>query len=155
MTDQTVGGASWIWIVDGTPSATTSSYCYSIPDTSDICVTLIVADTNGCPDTAFACVEVMGEAMISIPNVFTPNGDLANDTFLVTWTGLSDLRCEIYDRWGVLIYKWNGLTGGWDGRTDTGKMATDGVYYYIVNAITLTGEVREFSGFVHLIRGGN
>lgn len=155
MSDQTVGGASWIWIVDGTPSATTSSYCYTIPDTSDICVTLIAADTNGCADTAFACVEVIGEAMISIPNVFTPNGDAANDTFVVTWTGLSDLRCEIYDRWGVLIYKWNGLTGGWDGRTDSGKMATDGVYYYIVNAITLTGEVREFSGFVHLIRGSN
>jgi gliding motility-associated-like protein len=155
MTDLTTGGATWTWQVNGVPSATTSSYCYTIPDTSDICVSLIVADTNGCVDSATACVEVLGEALISIPNVFTPNGDAANDTFLVTWTGLSDLRCEIYDRWGVLIYKWSGLTGGWDGRTDSGKLATDGVYYYIVNAITLTGEVKEFSGFVHLVRGGN
>lgn len=155
MNDQTVGGATWTWIVDGTPAATTSSYCYTIPDTSDICVTLIVADTNGCADSATACVEVMGEAMISIPNVFTPNNDGSNDLFVVTWTGLTGLKCEIYDRWGVLIYKWDGLTGSWDGKTDTGKLATDGVYYYIVDAVTTNGEVKEFTGFVHLVRGGN
>ncbi|HTF03378.1 MAG TPA: gliding motility-associated C-terminal domain-containing protein [Bacteroidia bacterium] len=153
MTDQTVGGASWIWVINGVPSATTSSYCYTVADTNDICVTLIVADSLGCSDSATACVTVLGEALISIPNVFTPNADGSNDVFEVTWTGLTGLTCELYDRWGVLIYKWDGLTGKWDGKTDTGKLAVDGVYYYIVHAVTTQGDQKELTGFVHLIRG--
>jgi len=153
MTDQTVGGATWNWVINGVPSATTSSYCYTIPDTSGICVTLFVQDANGCADTATSCVTVLGEALISIPNVFTPNGDGNNDAFEVTWVGLTGLKCEIYDRWGVLIYQWDGLTGKWDGKTYNGKYATDGVYYYIVNAVTQQGDQRKLTGFVHLIRG--
>jgi hypothetical protein len=53
----------------------------------------------------------------------------------------------------VLIYKWDGLTGKWDGKTDTGKLAVDGVYYYIVHAVTTQGDQKELTGFVHLIRG--
>ncbi len=153
MTDQTVGGFSWNWVINGIPSATTSSYCYTIADTGAICVTLFVQDSLGCADTATACVTVLGEALISIPNVFTPNNDGNNDLFEITWLGLTALDCEIYDRWGVLIYKWNGLTGSWDGKTTTGKLATDGVYYYIIHATTTQGEQRGFTGFVHLIRG--
>lgn len=153
MTDQTVGGANWAWFINGVPSATTSSYCYTIPDTSGICVTLFVQDTLGCSDTASLCVTVLGDAVITLPNVFTPNGDHINDTLVATWINLTSLDCEIYDRWGVLIYHWNALNGGWDGKTDNGKEATDGVYYYICTAVTTQGEVRKLSGFVHLIRG--
>lgn len=153
MTDQTVGGAAWAWIINGVPSAITSNFCYTIPDTSGICVTLIVQDTLGCSDTSTACVTVLGEALISIPNVFTPNADGSNDVFEVTWVGLSGLHCEIYDRWGLLIYQWDGLTGKWDGKTTNGKFATDGVYYYVVHATTLQGEQRNLTGFVHLLRG--
>jgi gliding motility-associated-like protein len=152
MTDQTVGATSWNWIVAGNPSATTSSYCYTIQDTGTLCVTLFVQDSLGCADSATACVEVLSDALISIPNVFTPNADGNNDNFVVTYTNLSGLRCELYDRWGVLVYEWDGLTGYWDGRTTSGKEATDGVYYYIVNAITNQGDVKEFTGFVHLVR---
>lgn len=153
MTDQTPGGSAWNWVINGVPSATTSSYCYTIPDTGRICVTLFVQDSLSCPDTATACVEVLGDALISIPNVFTPNADGSNDHFQVTWTNLSNLRCELYDRWGVMIYQWEGLAGYWDGKTTTGKEATDGVYYYIVHAMTNQGDIKEFSGFVHLVRG--
>ena len=154
MTDATQGATQWNWVINGVPSATTSSYCYTIPDTGTICVVLFVQDSVGCADSALACVEVLGDALISIPNVFSPNGNGINDTFLVTWTNLTSLDCEIYDRWGVLIYHWNALNGGWDGKTDNGKEATDGVYYYICTAVTTQGEVRKLSGFVHLVRGG-
>lgn len=153
MTDQTVGGANWSWVINGVPSSTSSSYCYTIPDTGAICVTLFVQDTLGCSDSTTLCVTVLGDAIITFPNVFTPNGDGTNDTLVATWINLTSLDCEIYDRWGVLIYHWNALNGGWNGRTDNGKEATDGVYYYICTAVTNQGEVRKLTGFVHLIRG--
>jgi len=153
MTDQTAGGANWIWVINGVPSSTNSSYCYTIPDTGGICVTLIVADSLGCSDSTTLCVTVLGDALITFPNVFTPNGDHINDTLVATWINLTTLDCEIYDRWGVLIYHWNALNGGWDGKTDNGKEATDGVYYYICTATTTQNEVRKLTGFVHLLRG--
>lgn len=153
MTDQTVGGASWIWVINGVPSSTNSSYCYTIPDTNGICVTLFVQDSLGCGDSATLCVTVLGDAIITFPNVFTPNGDGINDTLVATWINLTTLDCELYDRWGVLIYHWNALNGGWDGKTDNGKEAVDGVYYYICTATTTQGEIRKLTGFVHLIRG--
>lgn len=153
MVDQTVGGTSWNWVINGVPSSTASSYCYTIPDTSGICVTLFVSDTNSCADSTTLCVRVLGDAIITMPNVFTPNGDHVNDSLVATWINLTSLDVEIYDRWGVLIYHWNALNGGWDGKTDSGKEATDGVYYYICTAVTTQSEVRKLSGFVHLVRG--
>jgi gliding motility-associated-like protein len=153
VTDQTVGGANWIWSVNGIPSDTNSTFCYTLPDTGSYCFGLIVQNAAGCADTALSCVTVLGESTISVPNVFTPNGDGSNDAFVVTWIGLTSLSCDIYDRWGVLIYSWNGLTGSWDGRTTSGKKATDGVYYYVVNATTTQGAQKTLTGFVQLIRG--
>lgn len=152
MTDQTIGGASWTWLVDGIPVDTNSTYCYLLPDTGNYCVELIVQNAAGCADTAVECVNVLGESVISVPNVFTPNGDNTNDVFAVTWIGLTSLKCDIYDRWGVLIYSWDGLTGSWDGKTNNGKKAVDGVYYYVVNATTTQGANKTLTGFVELIR---
>ncbi len=152
MTDQTVGGTDWLWLVNGVPLDSNSTYCYALPDTGNYCAELVVQNASGCADTATRCVTVLGESLISIPNVFTPNGDNTNDVFQVTWIGLTSLQCDIYDRWGVLIYSWNGLTGGWNGVTSGGKKAVDGVYYYVVNATTTKGENKTLTGFVHLIR---
>lgn len=152
MTDQTVGGADWQWLVNGVPVDTNASYCYTLPDTGNYCVQLLVANASGCPDTAQQCIVALGESMISVPNVFTPNGDGTNDAFVVTFINLSALHCEIYDRWGAKVYEWDGLTGSWDGKTTNGKRAVDGVYYYVVKATTNQGEQRELTGFVHLVR---
>jgi gliding motility-associated-like protein len=152
MIDQTVGGTDWIWLVNGLPIDTTNDYCFALPDTGNYCVQLVVANSMGCPDTAEQCVFALGESVISVPNVFTPNADNSNDAFVVTWINLTSLRCEIYDRWGVKIYEWDGLTGSWDGKALNGKPATDGVYYYTVYATTTQRENKELHGFVHLVR---
>lgn len=152
MTDQTAGGASWLWMVNGVPVDSSNTTCYTLPDTGNYCVQLLVANASGCPDTAEQCIYALGESIISVPNVFTPNGDGTNDFFEITWLNLSSLECRLYDRWGVLIYEWNGLTGHWDGKTTNGKQATDGVYYYEVFATTNMGDNKTLTGFVHLVR---
>jgi gliding motility-associated-like protein len=151
VTDQTVGATSWYWLVDGTPADTNSAFCYILPDTGTYCFRLIVANSGGCMDTTEQCITALGESFISVPNVFTPNADGSNDAFVVTWIGLTSLQCEIYDRWGVKIYEWNSLSGNWDGRTTSGKKATDGVYYYVIHATTVQNENKTLTGFVHLI----
>jgi gliding motility-associated-like protein len=121
-------------------------------NSGNFCATLIVAGSNGCLDTTQQCVEI-GESFYSIPNVFTPGSDGANDGFIITNTGMKSLRCEIYDRWGKLIYEWDGTTGYWDGKTKSGNDAVDGVYYYTAHLVDFADKPIEESGFVELIRG--
>jgi len=68
---------------------------------------------------------------------------------------MKTLRCDIYNRWGELIYQWDGTTGYWDGKTKNGNEAVDGVYYYTVFMVDFQEKTYEESGFVQLIRGNN
>jgi gliding motility-associated-like protein len=83
--------------------------------------TLTVTDGWGCVITN---TLLIGEPMVidDLPNVFTPDGDGINDVFL------PNFNIEIYNRWGMLLYKGR---DGWDGRYK-GQMMPAGTYFYIL-----------------------
>ena len=90
---------------------------------------------------------------IFVPNVFTPNGDGKNDSWIVTIKGARCFDCKIYNRWGVLIYHWNDISKGWDGIVQqTGLPASDGTYYYIINFCDYLNNPGKRDGFITLIR---
>jgi gliding motility-associated-like protein len=74
------------------------------------------------------------EVGLTLPNVFTPNGDMANDRFKpipVLNHTLEKVSMTIYDRWGnQLAYIDNGEVG-WDGKIN-GLPASAGVYFATV-----------------------
>jgi hypothetical protein len=76
------------------------AFNYTTNYNGDCCISLI-AYNNICADTATKCVKVISEFELLIPNVFTPNGDQANEVFKILSKGLKTLRCEIYNRWGM------------------------------------------------------
>lgn len=93
----------------------------------------------------------------TLPNVFTPGGDLINDLFGPgTYKYVESVDVKIYNRWGVKLFETTDPAVNWDGTYSvTGAAVPDGVYYYvaIVNEIRLQGVVpRHLHGFVHLIR---
>jgi gliding motility-associated-like protein len=75
-----------------------------------------------------------------LPNVFTPNADGINDTWVINFSTVNDhltnFKMSIYDRWGLLVYSTNydlsTPNSKWDGRTTAGIECTSGVYYYII-----------------------
>jgi gliding motility-associated-like protein len=68
---------------------------------------------------------------ITIPNVFTPNGDGTNDLFVIRNLTLYNYRpVVIYNRWGRIVYQNNQYNNDWDGGN-----VPDGVYYGIVRII--------------------
>ncbi|MFL5763979.1 MAG: gliding motility-associated C-terminal domain-containing protein [Bacteroidia bacterium] len=117
----------------------------------DYCVELIAATSSGCLDTVKYCLIVQGESSIFIPNVFTPNGDGNNDVWEVSCHNISEITYDIYDRWGLKIATWNGLTGGWNGHTKNGKMASDGTYYYVLHAKGDDGKEYHNEGWIQLL----
>lgn len=92
-----------------------------------------------------------------IPNIFTPNGDGVNDVLDVKIGNTEVQYFEIYNRWGVLIFKSNitNLTSKiitWSGRTTSGIECSDGVYYYVVKAKEKNGKELNQKGFITLSR---
>jgi gliding motility-associated-like protein len=89
---------------------------------------------------------------ISVPNVFTPNGDNVNDDFRILTENLSTYSLEIYNRWGVQVFTTIYSGQFWDGRTTSGSECSDGTYYYIIRAIGEDNKQYLLKGFVTLIR---
>jgi len=89
------------------------------------------------------------------PNVFSPNGDGANDRYrLFFGCAIISFRLRLFNRLGQLVFESVDINSGWDGFMGL-QEAPAGVYLYIVEyAFEKEGEVTtaQQSGSVHLIR---
>ncbi len=93
-------------------------------------------------------IEIDYESWIKnyLPNVFTPNGDMVNDTFTFDNSIIKARKLTILNRWGNVVYETidNFI---WDGSFNSNPCST-GVYYY---QIELTNNIKT-NGFLTLIR---
>jgi large repetitive protein len=112
---------------------------------------VMVTDSNGCSYTDSIYVTVI-ECDPQAGNVFTPNGDGQNDKF--GFFGFNqEVRCEIYNRWGELVYEWNDPEGWWDGTNmRSNRPVSDGVYYYVAHVVSYDAKPSTVTGFIQLMR---
>lgn len=88
-----------------------------------------------------------------VPNVFSPNGDGANDNFqLILAEGLQAFNIAIVNRWGQIIREFNDPNFQWNGTDENGANVTEGVYFYKAIGTIFGGEEIMKHGFVHLVR---
>ncbi|MBO4645982.1 MAG: gliding motility-associated C-terminal domain-containing protein [Bacteroidales bacterium] len=108
--------------------------------TTDYVIT--VTDEAGCTrtDTVPLIVNdvICEEPYIFVPNAFTPNGDGLNDVLYVRGEVISELKFEIFDRWGEKVFTTTDMTAGWDGKF-RGELCEPGVYYYYLQ-VTCIGQ---------------
>ncbi|MCF8298389.1 MAG: gliding motility-associated C-terminal domain-containing protein [Saprospiraceae bacterium] len=90
----------------------------------------------------FTCLE------ITVPNVFTPNGDGYNDVFTIDGDNITKIEMQIFNRWGQIVFTSNDVELGWDGKTG-GVECPEGVYYWIINYEGLGNTVEEKTGSLH------
>lgn len=116
--------------------------------------TIILTAMHGvCVDTMTAVIHIESDSYIFVPNAFTPNNDGVNDYFqLVAYQGIVSLDCIITNQWGNLMAQFNTPSFAWDGNTQAGLPATDGVYYYHIIAVGTNGQTYDLSGFFQLYR---
>ncbi|MFH0893104.1 MAG: gliding motility-associated C-terminal domain-containing protein [Bacteroidota bacterium] len=103
------------------------------------------------------CVNIDSCDLYHLPNVFTPNGDGANDLFIpFPYNFVERIDLIIFNRWGNEVFRTKNPDINWDGTSSqTGQICPDGVYYYIcdVYEFRLEGtQKRSLKGFVHIIR---
>lgn len=138
----TAGGS--IQLVASVPAGT-ATYAWSPPDglsstTIENPVASPTASTtytatgtlNGCSGTATVTVTVTGSpgATMNIPNVFTPNGDGANDEWVVP-TSEGTCVVTVFDPSGRRVFEGEGTPVIWNGNFN-GTPAPPGTYYYVV-----------------------
>jgi gliding motility-associated-like protein len=87
-----------------------------------------------------------------IPNVFSPNGDLQNDTFEIYTQVVRLSQLQIFDRWGDLQYEENSANPHWDGNSMRGGLMNSGVYVYVLRGFCSNGRPFIKKGDVTLLR---
>ena len=145
------GASTYFWnFGDGSSSATQDAiHTYTSAGTYNV---MLVVTNGVCTDTLFLTVIAENPSFLIVPNVFTPNGDGQNDEFHVQYESIGTFDCIIFNRWGKKMFESTDVSTGWDGKTEGGSDASDGVYYYILNAKGLDNISYEMHGTVTLIR---
>jgi gliding motility-associated-like protein len=149
---------NWQWDYgDSVKFSNLNPVSHDYQKTGRFAIKLHYTDQNGCDTTITDSIMVKLIDLV-IPNVFTPNGDGANDTFKMKEKGSSheiDLLevyqsnvLVIFDRWGKKVYEKNGYrSGDWDG----GNLS-DGVYYYLFKGHGPYND-ETYKGSVTILRG--
>ncbi len=147
-------GASGNWTFnDGTSLTNAPDPIHTFNSGGTYCIKMVSPTTTlGCTDSLTKCLDIIQPVNINIPNVFTPNGDSNNDVFKVTGQGITDFHCVIFDRWGLRMYEWDGIGGGWDGFTKAGTPASSGTYFYLITYRTADGTADVVKGPLSLFK---
>ena len=79
---------------------------------------------------------------IVAPYFFSPNGDEINDRWVVeNILDYQEYSIKVFNRWGNKVFESSEDSNEWDGFNSSQTPATDGVYFYVIEASTLAGEV--------------
>jgi gliding motility-associated-like protein len=109
-----------------------SSIAYPVSSPlQDITYQLTLTGKGNCSVSGTVFVKVLLGPVV--PNVFSPNGDGINDTWVIQYLdSYPGCEIEIFSRSGQSVFKSVGYTTPWDGMFN-GKPLPIGTYYYLIN----------------------
>ena len=162
---QTYPNTSCSWYIDGVLLDNDCSYTNALTENKSIVLILTDNSNSYCIDKITDTIEVRvsdcdTSFYVSIPNVFSPNGDGINDVFEVKYKNAGIQEFVIYNRWGVKIYEGKNLSSinstlinfvSWDGRTTSGNVCEDGTYFYVIILNGHQNENISYKGFLQLL----
>lgn len=150
----TTGANFWNWnFGDLSTSSIFNPPPHTYSDTGSYLITLITSTFYGCLDSTYNTIIIEPDFVFYIPNAFSPNGDIFNNTFSGKGIFIQDYEMIIFDRWGNLIYKTTDINMPWDGRANKGsEIAQRDVYVYSITVKDIKNNKHYYKGTVTLIR---
>lgn len=126
----TSAGVTYQW----SPTAALDNATISNPTanpTTTTTYTVTVTTAQGCTAVDSVIVEV--RPTIIFPDGISPNGDGANDEWIIDGIELfPNCEVEVYNRWGELLFQSVGYKETWKG-TFKGQDLPVGTYYYVID----------------------
>lgn len=120
----------------------------------EVCQT--VTSAEGCVDNICLPVTVYEDILFYIPNTFTPDGDLFNESFFPVFTsGVDpyDYHLTIFNRWGEIIFESYNYEKGWNGHFGDGGLVDDGVYIWQIEfGEKLSDKIQTHRGHVTVLK---
>ena len=120
--------------------------------------TVEATDAYGCKGSDTVLVTLTCEGShISVPEVFSPNGDGKNDRLHVAAYGIKNItHFVIYERNGNKVWERNNVSpldneASWDGTYKNHELP-NGTYVYMLQATCNAGEVYNLQGTITLVR---
>jgi len=162
-TNESSGAVTYDWdFGDSTYSnAINPNHVYSVSENSPEVtyeVKLIAYSPLGCADSTVLSLPYFEDLIYNVPNTFTPDGNLFNETFKPVFTSGFDpmeYKLKIYNRWGELIFESNDPAYGWDGTYGASNIifAPEGTYLWKISFKKLKDDENvEVVGSVNLLR---
>lgn len=114
--------------------------------------TVVGTNANGCVASDTIRALINADAIVAVPNAFTPNDDQINDKirpFILCDFSLKSF--VIFNRWGQIVYTTNNTNDAWDGNFE-GKPCSMDVYYYLIQGSNSKQENLQYKGDITLIR---
>lgn len=116
------------------------TYYYTAPDSGKTYTARLYSESSyGCRDSLF--LNIFTEpTSIEFPNVFTPNGDLINDVYILTdYKSIRNFKMTIFNRVGQVVHQYEGDVRNWEGWDGTVKNsnreAPPGNYFFVVEVM--------------------
>jgi len=122
------------------------------------CYAVTAVDTFN-NESAFSNIICIDNCPIyNLPNVFTPNGDGANDMYIpFPYRFIDRIEIKIFNRWGQLVFEGTDPNINWDGTNLSGKDLSEGTYFYTCRVFEnrISGILQQpiiLDGYIELLR---
>ncbi len=151
-TNTSIDGVDFFWDFNDGETSDEENPSHQFAYSGSFTVDLTVTNSDGCESTATQSETVLSfddYYDITLPNVFTPNGDGDNDTYKVIVPGriYECVDLTIYNRWGQIMFRSSGNNIQWDGHTTVGEACPEGTYMY-----TLEVNDKQYHGTLMLFK---
>lgn len=128
---EATGGVEYTWLPILTLSNPDIADPLATPGVTTV-YTVYVTTAIGCEFTDQVTVNVSSDALVGVPNAFSPNGDGFNDGFTVIVRGqLASYNLQIFNRWGEQVFESNNFTNSWKGIYNNEEQPLGSYTYYL------------------------
>jgi gliding motility-associated-like protein len=106
---------------------------------------------NGCQVSDQFTVVVLNDAVVMMPNAFTPNSDGLNDYYGPIGKVPEGYRLQLFNRNGEIVFKSSSIDQRWNG-TYKGQLQPTSVFIYLIDYKDLQNKPHQQKGTFTLIR---
>lgn len=147
------GGYDYLWSPAEGLNTTTAESVIASPEESTLYTVEII--DGECVYSSGIELRVFdftcGPPNVFVPNAFSPNGDGENDLLFVRGNFITEMKFQVFNRWGELVFESTKLNEPWDG-IYKGKPADPAVFVYHLTVVCEDGQEHFEKGNITLLR---